>query len=418
MGSAPSFCKETFVEVSEDKKSPHRNSGKCQFHSVDRFLQLALQQLPLEDALKAIVDNPIAFTTFTDFLSMNIICGKFNSEFISIMNNHPSSLSFEDVSNIFRNSLQNAFASHIFPVDEQSMNSRLFSLSCHMFPAYLQSQFFENWRRRETSGTSNFSGKNAPPECTLPELQTVYSISEKSYSVSGKAQVINPSVNIIPILSIEKSTKIATVNNPNIPIGILLHENENNSLSSGSTLYSSIHDNPILHREKILSNCDPIELSNLIKSDKCGWITALITACETLPIGITLSSISPKRPGYPVIYLNKHFGDHCGHKREDVLGEKFGFMQRPESQIFSHSQHDVMNASMALEIGRQIVSRIDISRNNKIYTTLVTTKHIFDTFKNGKFVIGLHMEVQSKVEVDKYAVLLQQLMDLIPSSTC
>eukprot|EP01041_Mallomonas_annulata_P006589 gene6589-13328_t len=415
MGSASS-CPNR--EVDKDKTLAH-TTGKCQFHSVDRFLQLILLQLPREVAIKAIVENPIAFTTFVDFLAMQIICGENTSEFITITNDHPTSLRFETVCNLFRTSLLNAYScSIVVGGDEQSPQSQLVSLSSQMFPSYLISLFFNNWRLRETSSKVFHSSldEDTAQECTLPELETVYSISEKSNSVSGKAEVVDSSIETIPILSIQNSFKTSSV--PNIPIGILLSEIENTTLSSDSTSYSSINDNPISHREKILRNCDQIELSNLLRSDKCGWITAFITASETLPIGITLSSISRERPGYPVMYLNKHFIENCGHNRDDVLGERFGFMQRPGSTILPHSEYEVMNASLALSSGRNMISRIDICRHEIVNTTLVATKHIFDTFQNNKFVIGLHMEVQSKVEVHKYMHLLQKLIFLLPSSTC
>eukprot|EP01041_Mallomonas_annulata_P011645 gene11645-24386_t len=418
MGSASSFTFKAVDKVKLDReKRWTRAIGKCQLHSVDRFLKVTLQQIPQEDSIKAIVENPIAFSTFADFLAIQVICGENTSDFISITDDNSTSLCFETVNNIFKKSLQNACSFSIVAVDAQSPDNRLFALSCRMLPGYLESAFFMNWRLRETSGT--FS-KDIPPECTLPELEPL-SVSPdiKSNIVSGHAEVIHPSIELdnMAILSVENSYK--TSNTLNMPIGILLPEHDYTAMLSDSTsCYSSIHDNPRVLREKILRNCDQIELSNLLRSDKCGWITAFITASETLPIGITLSSISRERPGYPVIYLNKHFEDSCGYNREEILGERFGFMQRPGSTIFSHSGYDVMNASKALESGENIVSRIDLRRHGKIYSTLVTTKRIFDRFQNSKFVIGLHMEVQSNVEAVKYMVLLQKLVNLIPSSTC
>eukprot|EP01041_Mallomonas_annulata_P000404 gene404-734_t len=383
MGSASSCPNKPDVKTYNDKKL----SRKSQFLSVDRFVQLVLQQFPLEVTIKAIVNNSIAFTTFVDFLATQIICGQNTSEFISITN--ITSLLFDTIGNTFRNCLQNAYSCSSVTVDKQSPDSRLFSLSCQMFPAYVKSQSFNNWRLKEISGNFVLFGNKIPPECTLPELETIHSFSKKSSLVLGNAEISDPSMKTALILSNENSSKIP--NSPNLPIGFLLTEYENTSISSDSTKYSSDESPTVLKRK---------------------------SPSETLPIGITLSSISSKRPCYPVIYLNKHFADNCGHNRDDILGERFGFMQRPGSKIFPHSEYDVMNVTKALKTGQNIVSRIDITRHDKIYTTVIVTKHIFDSCQKSKFVIGLQVEVQSNFQVRKYMTLLQKLIHSLPSSTC
>eukprot|EP01041_Mallomonas_annulata_P004416 gene4416-8793_t len=389
MGSATS-CELAWRK--DEKKTSRILSMResCTFRGLDKFLRLALLQLPQDDAIKAVIANDIALSALVQFLALELLNSRNSLVFESIIQGQPKSLKFDQICQILTSTLTASFAgsSPLTTLDNMPNNRSLIAFTKKMFSEFLHSQYFNDWRVRENSGTLNSLDESVRIECTLPELEILTAGSEKSTKIPTIAHVSCSPDMIMAI----PADNISTKNNTSIkgrvsiePVGTLIRDDSLTSIS--------------MSVKQVLRNCDPVEVPKLMKCDRDGWLTAFLIMVETLPIGITLSSVSRERPGYPVIYLNKHFEDNSGHRREDVLGERFGFMQRPGTCILPHSEPNVAKASVALGTAQAVVVKLDISRRNVTYTSALGIKPIMDAYGNYKFVIGIHLEITRTAEV-------------------
>eukprot|EP01041_Mallomonas_annulata_P011981 gene11981-25090_t len=351
------------------------------FRGINKFLQITLQQSPYDEAIKVLVKNPNALVKLVQFLALELVHSKNSPIIESITNCHPNcSLKFDMIFEIIMNTLKCSF-SNLSPTIEND-NSTLATFTQSVFIEFLYSQYFDDWRARETSEAINSLNEYVKVECTLPELEFLsceldeYKKSLIVASVLYSDEVMTTFVSAKIIRNPSNMTLKTQLTKE--PVGIPVNDD---------------NTNPLFKFNQMLHNCDPIEVPKLLKYDRDGWITSFLIAAETLPIGITLSSISRERPGFPVIYLNKYFSDQSGHKREDVLGQRFGFMQRTDARVLEHSEPSVTLATVAVNTAQSVVVFIDIIHHNNYYSTIVGIKPIFDSHGNYKFVIGLHLEI-------------------------
>eukprot|EP01041_Mallomonas_annulata_P011529 gene11529-24117_t len=284
-----------------------RESGNVR--KIDAFVQLTLKRAGTYDSIKAVVDNPIALKTFAQFLAHNL-------------SDIPKTVidNITDRSTVCQSLVDQLEKSFIQDPVLEDRTDYVIDFAIQKFPEYLFSNFFDDWRTREVYKAITSLDENMLIECTLPELETVDPSMESRSEHSTSAKYSSKQGSIITSgVRVEAD---------------FTEENENFRISSIEVKAKELHGRSIstLFMQPSSSNlaihsCDPIEVAKIIKIG--GWLPSFITAVETLPIGITLSSVSRQRPGYPVVYLNKHFEDNCGHKREDIVGEIFGFMQKP-----------------------------------------------------------------------------------------
>eukprot|EP01041_Mallomonas_annulata_P010882 gene10882-22721_t len=422
MGSGTSSSHQTF-RSQRDKKSMRLLTTKdsadnfSSFRNIDQFLLIILLKSSYDEAIKVVVKNPNALASLVKFLALELL-HTVNTPIVEslIEGSHLSkSVKFDLICQIIKKSLEGFMAStssSLFSTTENdtSSNSTLAMFIRSMFTEFLHSHFFYDWRVKETSEALIALNENVKMECTLPELESLSCELDKN----------------------KKSPVVASVLHSNDLIGTVSATiTSNSSEASCKTKYLEepiglpVDDDitsPSFKFKQLLQNCDPIEVPKLLKYDRDGWMTSFLIAAETLPIGITLSSISRERPGYPVIYLNKHFADHSGYKREDVLGERFGFMQRTGTRILKHSEASVSLATVALGTAQSVIVSIDITHLYNDYTSIVGIKPIFDNHGNYKFVIGLHLEIKktstSNQNIEGEIKLVTDLIDALPSTIC
>eukprot|EP01042_Synura_sphagnicola_P005762 gene5762-7353_t len=79
-----------------------------------------------------------------------------------------------------------------------------------------------------------------------------------------------------------------------------------------------------------LSYIQPQKIENLFGSGS--WMGAFVSAAEGLPICVTLADANPLNPGFPLIYVNKVFENTTGYKRERIRGTNCRFLQREKSE--------------------------------------------------------------------------------------
>eukprot|EP01041_Mallomonas_annulata_P013547 gene13547-28733_t len=407
MGSGISYYQSCRTDTDKTTKvTKSESNGSLQ--SVDTFLQVALLNLPQEDAIKAVVGNLVALSALTQYLALALLYTRNYHILISISkSNCNETLAHDTICQILTRELKISFTSDISPVQDSLSDSTIVNFTRVMFAKFLHSRFFDNWRIRETSAALNLSSEKFHLECTLPELESLSIDLDEPMENPIVATVLSPTdliTNVSAKITGNPSRSSLKFKYSDDPRGILLN------------------DDSFLNLQKMLHNCDPIEVPKLLKYDRDGWMTSFLIAAETLPIGITLSSISRERPGYPVIYLNKHFADQSGHKRVEVLGERFGFMQRTGTRILEHSEASVSLATVALGTAQSVIVSIDITHLYNEYTSIVGIKPIFDNKRNYKFVIGLHLEIKktstSTQNIEEKIQLVKDLINLLPSTIC
>eukprot|EP01041_Mallomonas_annulata_P002106 gene2106-4114_t len=403
--SSSTFQNNTKGDLQEFRHMTLRESRSVR--AVDMFLQLTLSQLRREECIKSVVENPIALDTFVQFLSLKILQSKDNI-FESLKIDIDGSMTLGNISNLLTNELKESFSSAAVLNGNIQTSQKLIQFVYEWFPKYLQSEYFNDWRVKEAWKVMFSSNESMSLECTLPELQIMDGEgSDKHIKTNaqfmGKGNFATVDAKIIdPITIIEKQKSIFSAS------GSLRVE------ADAAMLHIDADQiDPVSVIEQAVHSCDPIEVSRLLKSD--GWLTVLITAAENLPIGISLSIVSRERPGYPVIYVNKHFEEKSGYKREDVIGEKFGFMQRSGSSLLPEGEEsrDRLSTSLAMAEAN-VVALKSRRRNGTSFTTIVGLKPVVDKWLNYRYVIGIHLELPTVEKTETSLQLIKYLISTLP----
>eukprot|EP01041_Mallomonas_annulata_P007336 gene7336-14974_t len=376
--------------------------------AVDRFLQLVLSNMSTNDSIRALVENPIALETFCHFLALKLLESKDEwSDIISQEN-----ILFTKLSNLMmrvKNVLKIEYLGLSEPSVIEQINPRLIKFARQVFPLYLHSEYFDQWRTRETWKTILASETELIVQSTLPELGA----SEGDAMLFKQAVATAPPKGIISTVSSlcdHFNGNNHNNNNNVIPTAktITIME-ENNIICSSNVPYNE--ESSVIH--SAVNSCDPLEILKIIKSD--GWLTILIAASETLPIGISLSTVSRDVSGYPVIYVNRHFEAHTGYSRKEIIGEKFGFMQKAGTQIAPDDMVKIDKLSIGLAQAEPTVVALNCRRRNGLpFITVVGIKPVIDKTFTYRYVIGVQVEVNISESLDAALFLMKTLIGVLP----
>eukprot|EP01041_Mallomonas_annulata_P014109 gene14109-30025_t len=396
MGGIPSQVPKLVDNQSKVLKSSLSQRECRAFSSVDRFIQLLLLQVRREDGMKAIVLNPIALESFVQFLSSHALdnCDQIMS---LITNDHQEPLTLSNISGVLKNVLEKTY---LFPSTQTSVDQdncdkspHLMMMCCEVLPQYLLSDYYDDWRTKETMKIKLSHDDNLLTECTLPDLESFTSCdsTEKISQTPTTASLVFPLVEASIATSVRsKLSSVATT----------IH------VEAIQTRQPSI-------RSLALSSCDPVEVPTLLKGS--GWLTAFITAAETFPIGISVSVVCKQRPGYPVIYVNNSFTTTAGYKREDIIGERFGFMQARGTRLLPESNDGVERITLALGTAVSTVVALKSSTLAGIkFTSIVGVKPILDEWTNYRYVIGIHLQTTFDERVQENLKFVHSIVDVLP----
>eukprot|EP01041_Mallomonas_annulata_P008556 gene8556-17647_t len=375
--------------------------SRC-YRCIDRFLQLVLFHIRRFEGVKAIVQNPMALDSFVEFLSSHILDDDIDPIICSMSNYEKlEPMKLSKVLSALKDSLKHAFSDSLSNDQEESSSTqKLVQFCCEVLPKYLQSDFYDDWRAKETLRIAFSISQKELTECTLPELYCSPAALDSDSVCPSDPLCISTTAFIVPPI-IEVAVQSCTTSVDSVPLPQVVQLNSEQIMHRQSSMIS-----------QALSSCEPMAVPRLLRSD--GWLTAFITAAETLPIGITLSVVSKHRQGYPVVYVNKTFQDVCGYKREEVVGERFGFMQGADTQLRPEASDGVERITLALATATPTVVSLSSQRHGLPFSSVVGVKPIKDQWRTYRYVIGIHTETAKENKVAECVSFVNSLLELLP----
>eukprot|EP01041_Mallomonas_annulata_P006851 gene6851-13881_t len=375
----------------------HHSSDPRSIRAVDRFLRLILNKINHTDGLRMIVQNPLALDSFVQFFAL-VILDRSNNHMKTLAHLESTSVSLFGIVSKLKQELLQYFSQAIDNHRENEQTCRsVVQLALSIYLDYINSDFFDNWRIKE-AWTTMFPNLNmhALP-ATLPELQPICENNKDIFVAEASASVGDYIPTCVAEIPNDQSDHIdmpvnsiirAKLNSPYIGI---------NSKSSRSVM------------QQALNSCDQLEVCSLHKSD--GWLTLLITAAETLPIGISLSAAYPNQSHYPVIYANKYLEVSSGCEREHIIGRNFTLLHD------CNRSDDQMKKSLNNGTNSVIIQSNTQPTGLKLITVL-GIKSIYDQNCNFRFVIGIQIDIIAK---DHHAIeivtLVKSLIHALPNIT-
>eukprot|EP01041_Mallomonas_annulata_P008491 gene8491-17502_t len=418
MGGFPSSTQILGGEINSSSKA------SSALTAIDEVLSIIFKHVNRESAVRAIFENRIARETFLEYLNCTVL-----DRIESILENHDQQrilFSVSDIQTILVRSVELVLARSSGDFTNQDLDTiaRVYMVTevvYDAFPLYLKSMHFYNWRAKEILETTDYLAKErAKLETTLPELirvESMFNLSEEVYiaevTFHYRAQLTKMKSTIdVDVISYSRASSTF----PNHRQSQVIHANEVES--------KKIEDKIPHLIETSLSVCDPLEATTLLKSGS--WLPLLLTAAETLPIGISLSTACTTKPGYPVVYINKYFEAMLGYKRNIIIGDEWKFMALasvPDSAIINihtdlhKTQKDNNNklfcALMSAE--SKVFTLANQRSNGEYFTNIVGIKPIIDPDSYFTYVLGIHIE-PFRFPIHNDMDFVQNILDTLPDS--
>eukprot|EP01041_Mallomonas_annulata_P005247 gene5247-10499_t len=410
MGSFPSVVNIRSEAVEHHLRLQTTLSECDAIRSVDRFITIAFKNVKKDDAIRSIVDHPIAFETLVEYLYLNMH-DKVNN-ILANENVNIDSPGNSDISVRLRICIKDAFKDT--RDIQQSLTSKypILELLFDAFPKYLKSQFFCDWRAKEILNTTTFSSSDTfcKLSTTLPELKSVISSKDgiSAYFNASASLILEKVINGVDIITPE--TELSDVSQSTCPIA--------------SEIGNYIEDKETLtFIEQALEFCDQVEVPRLLQSNN--WLMVFLAAAEYLPIGISLSLASTKRPNFPLVYVNKEIERMLGYKRTSLIENncKFGYITATtnlnsnfNNSIINLQKENLIQLFQSLENAQSLVITLINSRgsNGEYFTNIIGVKPIIDQNSDHIYNIGIHVEVARESSAQSRFNFVNSLMDSLP----
>jgi hypothetical protein len=99
-----------------------------------------------------------------------------------------------------------------------------------------------------------------------------------------------------------------------------------------------------------------MEIPNVARS---AFLSTFLGSIEGLPISVSLASANPKRPGFPLIYVNAVFEETTLYTRKEIIGQNCRFLQCGKAE-----KESVDKLSIALKSALPVKVEITNFRKN------------------------------------------------------
>ena len=422
------------ASVSPDKKEFNTSGNLRQnpyeaesMRAVLKFTELALDSSPKSEVIKIILTNSAARTAFVSFLkaqrenNLLLIDSKKACEPISEQRSQAEIIFHEyalpahevDVSDSFVSSIAENISKLLsgerdFSNDqialmlETAKGDSVLLKALDALPSFLTSDFFKNWRAKETERAVNVTLTASPINVTLPEILAADpSMLEGSTIVSTEA--VFSTQDIIAEYAQAAERKRSDVD---FFDGVVAMQ-----VGSTSNTTSSDEEDVV---EAALRNVDYLEIDRLLRSGS--WLFTFVAAVERIPICVTLSTARKDRVGFPLIYVNKYFEETSGYLRSDIMGANCKFLQRDATGIARSEGDSVERLSNALRSAEPIkVAITNFRRDGSPFKNLLAIKPVFDLKGDYQYVIGVQFDISS-ARASSYSLrLVESLVNMLPS---
>ena len=178
-------------------------------------------------------------------------------------------------------------------------------------------------------------------------------------------------------------------------------------LSNQSAKLDPDRNEAVCYMQRAFAALDPIELPRIAKSH---YLSAFLASVEGLPISVSLASASPKRRGFPLIYVNAIFAEITGYDRREIIGRNCSFLQQGKAE-----QKSIDMMVEALRDAKPVKVEITNHRKNgEPFGNLLAMKPIFDYKGVYSFVVGLQFDLTSDNSTIPALQMIDSLMAMLP----
>mmetsp|Transcript_5383 Transcript_5383/g.5547 ORF Transcript_5383/g.5547 Transcript_5383/m.5547 type:complete len:428 (+) Transcript_5383:69-1352(+) len=395
------------VQFSRKAGSSSRTSSRTnilrfpELKNVTKFVVMLLSQVKPEDAIRAILSNDLGSESFMKYLTVHQHhkCEAIVHSTVLVRGSEAIEEHITEVTNISANLLLK-LKSVMFADDPRLANLDVVELVCESLPKFLNSEMFLCWRNEEEYQVFTSIKGITAIETTLPELLAV-----RENCITYEASSSN---SIKRLSSTQTNASIITNNSDND----INHNNNNETIEAEAIVdyHIDIKRNIL---ERAVDHCDQIELNKLFS--KTNWMGTFITASECLPIGITLSTASHERPGYPFVFVNSYFEKMSGCKREDLIGQSCRFMQSHELLHLPNQRESIQSLYSALKHAEKVVASLTCIRSNgDFFTNVIGIKPVVDQWRSYRHVITIQIDVSQNDNIEKNRMMIKKLINILP----
>ena len=161
--------------------------------------------------------------------------------------------------------------------------------------------------------------------------------------------------------------------------------------------------------KRAFAACDPLEIPNIARS---AFLSTFLGSIEGLPISVSLSTASPTRPGFPLIYVNAIFEETTLYTRKEIIGQNCKFLQCGKAEPDS-----VEKLSEALKYAKPVKVEItNFRKNGEPFRNLLAMKPLFDQKGRYAYVIGLQFDVSNETASLSKLQYIDSLMSMLPDN--
>lgn len=160
--------------------------------------------------------------------------------------------------------------------------------------------------------------------------------------------------------------------------------------------------------DRALAYVDVKELDILLREGS--WLTTLLTAVESLPVCVSLSTARSDRRGFPLIYVNKSFERATGYSRAEIVGRNCRFLQSSETE-----KDSIERLSNALRDAKPVrVALTNYRKDGTAFKNLLAMKPIFDETGRYRYVIGVQFDVTEDNAGPAKLIVANELLNVLP----
>ena len=434
--------------------------------SVESFITGSYALMDLNNALKVTLENIPALHSYIDFMDSKAgNAGKYVKPGLLNSRNMRKSDKTLDLALLRSMGGENSHSSKP-PGDFNLLND-----SIKYFPEYVQSIYYKDWRKSEINNAVSFKKYLHIFEGTLPEIVT--EADSKLFNPQAEARVVEKlNGNHAAVLPLRFETDVESNTVSGISgesFGGRLLTSANSSKLSAVERFSflrrsfqdeegvygpvttdgqdsgradpkgrhprrsirsptfisiiprrvgvqsstdSAQTEKLSSTESALRAVDVITVREILTSDS--WLIVLMSAMENLPLSFCISTAAEDRPGFPLVYVNKHFEVLTGYRRADVIGANCKFLQSRTRGVYSSEPSSVNCISAALRKPVPHVGMItNYRRDGSPFRNLLGLKPVIDSSGEYRFVLGIQVEIFGDAGFEAFSNTSLKLFELL-----
>lgn len=263
---------------------------------------------------------------------------------------------------------------------------------------YLDSSFYDDWRKLEVDETMVYLSENdTRAQTTIPELLANSSISVEMFEAEASNSPIKDVIGafITDLPSQGKSNDECSIQ--------CLNQARAIDRICNSTVKSTF------------SNCDPMEWPRLVELFReHSWLCVFMVALETMPISLTVSVYRDRPLLYPLVYVNEHFESLCRCKRDNLHGMSVTFMQSRVTSQLPRQQLILQKLDSDIKAGSVSVQTLTCFCGlYGVFENVVAVKVIMGADGKPAYIVTLQKQARNAAEIELYTKAFKSALEMM-----